>query len=186
MEPTENSPQEIKTLPVTNSKRTLFKSTKFRIISSIVAVIILISAVGGAVWAKKKFRDGPHGFLIGRIVEKLNLSDNQKAQVEKIRDQIRERMESKKDNRENLMDEFANEFKKDNLDKSKLAELDQKRTQSEQEMKDFMMDKLIEFHNILTPEQRLKAAETLTELKNKFKEKGMHRNGNDNPKNRED
>lgn len=185
MEHTENSSHENKT-PETNSKKTYFKSSKIKIISSVVAVFILISAIGGVVWAKKKFRDGPHGFLMGRIVEKLNLNDNQKAQVEKIKDQIKERMEAKKGNRENIMDEFANEFKKDNLDKSKLSELDQKRTQNEQEMKDFMMDKLIEFHNILTPEQRLKAAETMLEMKNKFHDRGDRKEKNDNRKNRED
>lgn len=187
MEHTENSSHENKTTAKTNSKKTYFKSSKIKIISSVIAVFILISAIGGVVWAKKKFRDGPHGFLMGRIVEKLNLTENQKAQVEKIKDQIKERMESKKGNRDNMMDEFVNEFKKDNLDKTKLSELDQKRTQNEQEMKDFMMDKLIEFHNILTPEQRLKAAETMTEMKNKFHERGNDRKGkNDNPKNRED
>ncbi|MDQ3022313.1 MAG: Spy/CpxP family protein refolding chaperone [Bacteroidota bacterium] len=117
--------------------------------------------------------------MIGMIVEKLDLSDNQKAQVEKIRDEIKAKRDLRKGIRENLMEDFANEFKKDNMDKSKLRELDQKREQSMQEMKDFMMDKLIEFHNLLTPEQRTKAVETMKEMKNKFHD-SHDRDGMDN------
>ncbi|MBK8550347.1 MAG: Spy/CpxP family protein refolding chaperone [Ignavibacteria bacterium] len=145
-----------------------FRSRKLKFIIPVVVIAFILTSVFGLVYAKKKFHDGPHGFLMGMMVEKLDLTADQKAQVERIRDQIKERMESKKDSRENLMDEFANEFRKGNLDKNKLRELDQKREQNMQENKDFMMDKIIEFHSILTPEQRTKAVDAMKEMKRKF------------------
>ncbi len=148
-----------------------FMPGKLKFIIPVVVIAFILTSVIGIVYAKKKFHDGPHGFLMGMIVEKLDLTSDQKAKVEQIRDQIKERMESKKDDRENLMEEFANEFKKDNLDKNKLRELDQKREQNMQENKDFMMDKIIEFHAILTPEQRTKAVDAMKEMKGKFHDK---------------
>ena len=128
----------------------------------------ILTSVFGIVYAKKKFRDGPEGFIMGMIAEKLDLTADQKAAVEKIKDQIKEKMDAKKGNREEMMDEFANEFKKDNMDRNKLKEMDQQREQNMQEMKNFMMDKMIEFHDILTPEQRIKAVDAMKEMKGKF------------------
>lgn len=150
------------------------KSRKFKFIIPLIVFAFLFTAVFGIVSAKKKFGDGPEGFILGRLTKNLDLNENQKAKLEQIRVQIREKMESKKTDRKSMMDEFANEFKKDNLDKSKLLELSKKREQGKEEMKEFMMDKIIEFHNILTPEQRNKAVENMKEMKNKFHDKFRH------------
>ncbi len=183
----ENSNQENNEPTQVNSKKSLLKSAKVKIIVTLVAVAVFASAIGGVVWAKKKFRDGPHGFMIGMIVDKLNLTETQKTQVEKIKDEIKTKMESKKGNRDDMMEELANEFTKDNLDKNKLKELDQQRIQNEQEMKDFMLDKLVEFHNLLTPEQRTKAVELMKDMKNKFHDRGNHDgNRNGRPKDKRD
>jgi Spy/CpxP family protein refolding chaperone len=77
-------------------------------------------------------------------------------------------MESKKPVRENKMEEFADEFRKDNIDRNKLLELGQKKEQEMKEMKEFMLDKIIEFHSILTPEQRNKAVDEMKNMKEKF------------------
>lgn len=155
-------------------KKKNLKSRKLKFIIPLIIFAFLFTAVCGIVSAQKKFRDGPEGFIFGRLTENLNLNENQKAQLEQIRAQIREKMESKKTDRDGMMDEFANEFKKDNLDKSKLLELSKKKEQDKEEMKSFMMDKIIEFHNILTPEQRNKAVENMKEMKNKFHNKFKH------------
>lgn len=44
-------------------------------------------------------------------------------------------------------------------------------------MKDFMMDKMIEFHDLLTPEQRIKAVDAMKEMKGKFHDR-MDKPGN--------
>ncbi|MEO8210101.1 MAG: Spy/CpxP family protein refolding chaperone [bacterium] len=184
MESSENLQQQSDE-PVETKK--IKKLRKLKIIIPVIVVAFLITAVCGIVSAKKKFGDGPGGFMIGMIVEKLDLTDIQKAQVEKIRDEIKTKMDLRKDNRDNMMEEFANEFKKDNMDKNKLKDLDLKREQNMMEMKDFMMDKLVEFHNLLTPEQRNKAVETMKEMKNKFHDHDRHdKNGMDSPEKNND
>lgn len=168
MDNTENILQENNNPECKNFKRKSCRSRKIRFIIPVLVLAFILTSVFGIVYAKKKFRDGPDGFLMGMIVEKLDLNSDQKAQVEKLRAEIREKMDAKKDNRESMIDEFANEFKKDNMDRNKLKELDQKREQNMQEMKDFMMDKMIQFHNILTPEQRIKAVDAMKEMKDRF------------------
>lgn len=150
-----------------NLKPNKRKLIKFLIPSLVVILIITFSF--GISAAKKKFHDGPEGFIMGRLTENLNLNETQKAQLEKIREQIREKMESKKQDRESGMKEFENEFLKENIDRSKLIELSKKKETEMQEMKEFMIDRMIEFHNILTPEQRAKAVENLKEMKDKFR-----------------
>lgn len=176
MDNTEDTLQENSEPAENTSKSKCFKSRKLKFIIPITIILILIISVCGIVKAQKKFGhgpgDGPGGFMLGMIVEKLNLTNDQKAQVEKIKDEIKAKMETKKDDRESMMQDFANEFLKDNMDKNRLQELDQKREQEMKENKDFMMDKMIEFHNLLTPEQRQKAVETMKEMKEKFKDHG--------------
>jgi len=158
---------------ISQKKKSFFSSTKSRVILTVVIVIFAIIAIKGIALARHfhRFADGPHGFIIEKISENLNLTPEQKAHVEKISDQIKQKMEAKKSTRENMLDEFANEFKKDNMDRNKLKELSVKKDQEKQEMKDFMMDKIIEFHDLLTPDQRNKAVETMKEMKGKFHDK---------------
>lgn len=151
-------------------KRSVLSSTASRVILSAVIILFAVLTVKGIAFARHihKFADGPGAFIIDRISETLDLSSDQKAKVEKIKDQIKEKMESKKNEREGKFDDFANEFKKDNIDRNKLLELGQKHEQEMKEMKDFMLDKMIEFHSILTPEQRNKAVEEMKNMKEKF------------------
>ena len=163
--------------PITKPSGKLYKFFKLKFIIPVIIAAFLITATFGIVMAKKKFADGPGGFMMGMLVEKLDLNESQKAQVEKIRDEIHSKMESNKDEHQSMMEDFASEFTKDNMDKNKLMELDQKRVQDMKENKDFMIDKMIEFHNILTPQQRQKAVDIMKDMKGKFGH-GMHKGPN--------
>jgi len=158
---------------IPKKKNSFLSSTKSKVILSIVIVILAVLAIKGIAVARHfhKFADGPHGFIIEKISENLSLTTEQKAQVQRISDQIKERMGTKKSTHENMLEEFANEFKKDNIDRNKMKELSEKKDQEMQEMKIFIMDKIIEFHDLLTPEQRNKAVENMKEMKGKFHDK---------------
>ncbi|MEO6696027.1 MAG: Spy/CpxP family protein refolding chaperone [Ignavibacteria bacterium] len=154
-------------------KKNFFHSTRSKIILSLVIVIITIVAVKGIAVAKhfQRFIDGPHAFIIEKISKDLDLNSEQKARVESISEQIKAKMESKKLTHENMLGEFSNEFKKDNIDRNKLNELADKEDLDKQEMKNFIMDKIIEFHSILTPDQRSKAVESMKDFQGRFHEK---------------
>lgn len=147
------------------------KKNHKKFIISLIAVVIIFTSVFGIVYAKKKFKDGPHGFIIEMLTEDLNLSENQKAQVERLKGEVKEKMESNKPHMESGLEELAVEFKKDQLDKNKLKELSNKREQNKEDMKEFMMEKLSEFHSILTPDQRSKVVDNMKNMKDKFHNK---------------
>ncbi len=165
MDNTENTANENQ--PVQKNKKRSYK----KFIISFVIVVLIFSSVCGIVIAKKKFRDGPHGFFIEKMIENLNLTENQKAQVERIKTQIKEQMEANKPDRQNDMESFASEFRKEKLDKNALIELKRKKDENKEMMEIFMMDKVIEFHDILTPEQRNQVVENMKNMKEKIHDK---------------
>lgn len=130
-------------------------------------ILFGVITVKGIAIAKNihKFADGPEGFIIDKISEKLDLNTSQKTQVERLKAQIKEKMESQKPDRENMMKEFSEEFTKSTLDRNSILDHMKKNESKREEMKTFMIDKLVEFHAILTPEQRVKAVELMIEFK---------------------
>ncbi|RPI14759.1 MAG: periplasmic heavy metal sensor [Ignavibacteriae bacterium] len=151
----------------TNTKK---RFSKGRIILIVLLIFVIIAGAAGITFAQKikQFRhDGPWMFMMGRITKELNLDDKQKAEMEKIREEIKAKMESNRQNRQNDMAEFENLFKQNSINKEDLKQLVDKREQKRDEMKDFFMDEFIKFHALLTPEQRLKAIEKMHEMKSK-------------------
>jgi Spy/CpxP family protein refolding chaperone len=147
--------------------------SKFRnkiFLSSLIIILIVIGIVGiGFTQKVKDFRkNGPWPFIIDKIVAELNLTDEQKANVNKIKDEIKTKMDSKKKDKPDEMSDFANAFKQDKLDKQTLESISKNQEADREEMKSFFMDELIKFHDVLTTEQRLKVVEKMKEFKDKM------------------
>jgi len=155
-----------------NAAKTRNGFNKFLLVYFIVSVVIIALISAGFTFKAKEFRDrGPFGIIMGKIIKDLDLNDQQKAEVEKIRDEVKAKMDETMKNREEDMKEFGFLFKQDNLSKEQLMSLSQKHDARREEMKSFFMDELIKVHAILTPEQRTKAVEKMKELKEKRKER---------------
>jgi len=141
---------------------------KYLLIS--ILFLLAVTIGGGIVFGQKvkQYRDrGPLFFMMGKITKELDLNEQQKAEVDKIRDEIKAKMENRKKERDDLFTEFGNAFKQDKLDKQTLKDLQAKREADREEMKEFFMDELIKFHSILTSEQRTKAVEKMKEMKDR-------------------
>jgi periplasmic protein CpxP/Spy len=170
----DNLPSQERVNPENNDKKR--KSSKKKIILIIMLVIVVIAGAAGISYAQKMkhFRnDGPLFFMMERISKELNLDDKQKADLQKIRDEIKTKMESKKQDRQKDMTDFENLFKQNSISKDELKQLVQKRDLEREEMRDFYMDEFIKFHALLTPEQRQKAIDKMHEMKDK-KHKSNH------------
>ena len=128
-------------------------------------VIIAVVSVGFTMKANDFRKHGPFGVIMEKIIKDLDLTDAQKQEIEKIRDEVKAKMDEKKNDREKDMEEFGRLFKQDKLDKEQLKALANKHEANREEMKSFFMDQLIKVHAVLTPEQRTKAVEKLKELK---------------------
>ncbi|HMT12504.1 MAG TPA: Spy/CpxP family protein refolding chaperone [Ignavibacteria bacterium] len=149
-----NNPPEASELNIKRSGR----GRKRKIIIGAVLVMFIITGVAGFGFARgfydKHRGDGPWGFMIGKIAGELDLNDQQKAEVEKIRDEIKAKMESNKPDRNNDMAEMEQMFRSDSFDKQKALDLMKQNDAKRDEMRSFMLDEVAKFHSILTPEQR--------------------------------
>lgn len=164
---------QIKKEEIISEKENSFnKSRKYRLIFSVLTVFLFAVLIKGIAFAQPMNRhgDGPM-FLIGKISKNLDLTIDQKAKVENIMEQIKQKMEANKPDRESMFNEFAEQFKKDKLDKNQILEDMKAKELKSQEMKEFMLDKIIEFHSILTPEQRNKAVEEMKAMKENFQDR---------------
>ena len=155
-------------------KKGFFSTTKRKILLSLAVFLFLTVSFAGVSFAKKMYHlktGGPIGIIIDKVTEDITLSDDQKAKITSLKNDIKAKMESKKSGRKEKFNSFIDEFRKDNLDKASLESMYQKHEQERTEMKDYAESKIIEFHDILTPEQRKQAADKMEKVRNKFHEK---------------
>ena len=162
-----NNPPEAAEVNIKRSGR----GRKRKIIIGAILVMFIITGVAGFGFARgfydKHRGEGPWGFMIGKIAGELDLNDQQKAEVEKIRDEIKAKMESNKPDRNNDMAEMEQMFRSDSFDKQKALDLMKQNDAKRDEMRSFMLDEAAKFHSILTPEQRNKAVDKMKEFRQK-------------------
>jgi len=161
-----------------NQKKTTKRSRKKIVIISVLFVFV-VTGIAGVAFTKNmadKYREGgPWGFMLDRITKDLNLTDQQQAEVNKIKDEIKARKEANKQKRMEGAKEFEQMFRSDTFDKQKALELAKQREADREEMRNFIIDEMAKFHAILTPEQRNKVSDKLKEKREKghrfFKDK---------------
>jgi Spy/CpxP family protein refolding chaperone len=110
--------------------------------------------------------------IANRISKKLDLTESQKAELNQIKDEIVGKIKSKEnvEKRKELRTAFFEMFKGDSMTKENLKDLYQKKEGEDKEMREFLMDKLVQFHKMLTPEQRTKVEEWMEKFARKFEE----------------
>lgn len=111
-------------------------------------------------------------FLLEKFARDLNLTEEQREKLDNIRDEIiekrKERREKLREEHEEFMDKIVALVKSDKISKEQIYEILEIRNEKMEEMNDFLIDKLIEVHEMLTPEQREKIAEKLETFHWKF------------------
>jgi hypothetical protein len=98
-------------------------------------------------------------FAVNRISSSLDLTKEQVEKLNKIKDEILARIKSRPSDREAVHKELIGMVKSDKLDKNMVEDFINKREAKIKELKPFLIDKLVEFHYILTPEQRNRVVE---------------------------
>jgi Spy/CpxP family protein refolding chaperone len=108
--------------------------------------------------------------IANRISKELDLTESQKAELNQIKDDIVGKIKSKENiaQRKEIRTAFFEMFKGDSLTKEKLMDLYQKNEGAQKEMREFLMDKLAQFHKMLTPEQRTKFVDWMEKFAKRF------------------
>lgn len=107
--------------------------------------------------------------FVDRISDELKLDEAQKARLDRIKDEfLAKRLKMVKD-RDEVYDEAIGLMKSDAIDRAKLDALTEKTRGRTDDAVKFFFAKFAEFHDMLTPEQRAKVAEHLTEHREKHR-----------------
>ena len=107
-------------------------------------------------------------YAVKKLTDKLDLTKEQQVQLEKIKVEVVAQHKEMKGEKGQHFGLILDEFSKDTLDTTKLtAAMEAKQTKKSKHQA-FMVEKLAEFHAILTPAQRTKLVEYLAEHKDKW------------------
>ena len=178
-----NNPQELNDQPSSSSKNQKNKKSRKTIIISAVLELVIITGIAGFGFAKgyydKHRPHGPLGMIMEMALRDLDLTEQQKNEVIKIKEEIQLKMDSKKNDRKKDMDEMMEMFRSDTFDKQKALEMMKQHDAERDEMRNFMLDQTARFHSILTPEQRNKAVDKMKEFHEKRKERKDKRDRED-------
>ncbi len=106
---------------------------------------------------------GKYDFMLGRMFKELKFTDKQKKKVNELQDEIHEKIKAAmEDNKkEDMRKEIIEQIKKDNIDKTQIMNIITDKEKQKKDMGNFMIGKLIEFHTILTPQQREELAKRI-------------------------
>lgn len=108
-------------------------------------------------------------FVVKKITSELDLNDSQKEKLYKIKDEILSKRKELKLQGPRIPAEALAEFRQPTLDEKKINKSFELEMNKMTEMRTFMTKKAIEFHAVLTPEQRNKLVDLITEFQQKHR-----------------
>lgn len=93
--------------------------------------------------------------------EKLNVTPEQKAKLESIRDGVISDIKAHRDQRRAARDQFLAEFKKDSLSQATLEKLWAEKQKNGEDMRQTVMQAIVKAHDVLTSDQRVQLTDLL-------------------------
>jgi len=123
---------------------------------TIALIGVFISGVLIFTGCRSHSHEGKAAFMVDYIAETLDLTEGQRAQLDGIKGEFIAKAREMHGEKEAMHAAFMAEVRKDEISRENLKDLiDQKRAQID-EFINLAMDRLVEFHKTLSPEQREK------------------------------
>jgi Spy/CpxP family protein refolding chaperone len=124
-------------------------------------ILILLAAMAGCHHNMNMFC-GPKAFkdrvetMTKKLSKELDLADEQNNHLNIIKDEMIAKLSERKKHRAEMFTVIREEIQKDSIDQRRLGKLFDDRKQFREDMHKFMLQKFVEFHAMLTKEQRVK------------------------------
>lgn len=137
-----------------------------RNIITVAAILVTFSMIAIGCGHRHCFNRSPEKkaqWVVNRIAGKLDMTDSQEKKLEKIKEEVLAKMEKYKTEHQSMHDEALQLVKKEKLTEADLEKLFAQREQRYRELKPFIIEKMVEFHTMLTPEQKNQLAEKMAE-----------------------
>jgi Spy/CpxP family protein refolding chaperone len=106
--------------------------------------------------------------LTKRITKELELNQAQIGTLTKIKEEMLAKHTADKAERDAQFKTLTEIVRAQAIDRSKLSDLKKRHVAMRDNAEELFLDKIIELHKVLTPEQRVKAAEALVKYEKKF------------------
>ncbi len=97
-------------------------------------------------------------YFKARIADKLELTESQKAELDRMVAELQAKHEELSSHRQEFKDQCLDLLKQDHLEAEDITRLIDTRRPDFEELLSLVAEKIAEFHNLLTPEQRAKLA----------------------------
>lgn len=105
---------------------------------------------------------------IDRIAEKLDLNETQKAKLQGVQESLQEARQAMSQARVQTFDEVLDLVSSDTLDQSRVQGIVKRHQAIVEDFTPTVTAKIADFHAVLTPEQKSRAAEFLQKWKDRF------------------
>lgn len=135
--------------------------------AAVVAVAALVATGCGSC------RPGPEkraDWVVKKISSKLDLTKEQKAKLDAIKVEVLAKFKEERATHRKMGSEAIALVKSDKLDEAAVNRLLDTRETSMKRLRPYIVDKIVEFHAMLTPEQRAKLASLMEEHHARWKE----------------
>ncbi len=107
--------------------------------------------------------------IVSDIVKKLDLNETQKAKLETMKQEFMAKAPVMKKTREESFDQLIGFMRSPAIDQAAITGLAEKNKAQANDLIGFIFAKFTEFHDMLTPEQREKAAKEMEHWKEKYR-----------------
>ena len=132
-----------------------------RKVSYITLIGVLVSGLAVYSGCRHHRHDRGAAFLVDYLSEVLDLTEPQQEQLDRYKEEIMEKALRMRADRKALHEDMINQLRTDDIDKEQLKKTVAKARSQMNEMVDLVVDRLVEFHHTLTPEQKDKLVSKL-------------------------
>jgi Spy/CpxP family protein refolding chaperone len=143
---------------------------------SIFVIFVVFTVVLPSTGCYRKSPEQRAEGIISNVAEKLDLNEGQKTKLNAIKDEFTARGPAMKKTREETFDQLIGMMRGPQIDQEKMKALVEKNKAKADELIGFISAKFIEFHDMLTPGQREKAAAEMERWREHYRE--HYRKGN--------
>lgn len=151
--------------PLTNGSNEMLKRILIYVAAPVIAILGILGLSGF------KYQDHGWGhhrdpvkhaeFMVEHVTDYLNLNDVQKQKLVAVKDELMTARRELRQQRTASLDELVKQIESDKLDKVAVDEMIERKIQTVTLMTPGILDRIVEFHGSLTPEQRQKVVEKL-------------------------
>lgn len=121
---------------------------------NVFVVLLLIAGLAAFSGCRRHSHAHKAEFMVDYISETLDLTESQKEQLNRIKDEVMEKAKQLCTDRESMREELMVQLRSDEIDKAVVNDMiDQHRARMD-EIIDSLVDRLAAFHKTLTPEQK--------------------------------